>query len=195
MNWDSYYKDFRDSKSLVWPEVQIVRLLSKIQLKGKAKVLDLGCGEGRNIRLLCENGFDVTAFDQSIHALNIVKKLYHLDDKQLICSNVSTGMKKLNNNYYDLVICWGLMHYITKPEFILSEIKRVLKNGSRAIFSFNSKNDHRKTVDSVKNNFSQEMIENILSNAGFSIEDIGLTENNFIFANKVESFYWVLAKK
>jgi len=195
MTWDEFYKNIRDSNPLIWPDVQVVRLLSKLKLNDKVKVIDLGCGEGRNIRLLCEKGFDVTALDQSKHALNIVKTLYHLDDKQIICDNISSGIKTLNDNYYSLVLCWGLMHYITDTALVLKEIKRILKKGSSAILSFSTTRDKRDTADEVKCYFSQENIEELLNGAGLKIDDIGLIENHYIKQSKVESFYWILASK
>ncbi len=195
MKWDQHYKEIRDANPLVWPDIQVVRLLSKIKLQKDAEVLDLGCGEGRNIRVLSEYEFNITALDQSKHALKIVKRLYQLNDEKLICSNAQLGIKQLDDSHYDLVLCWGLFHYISDTNLLLNEINRILKKGAQTILSFNSFNDKRVTADDVKKYFSQTEIKDALRNNDLRVDEIGLIENNFITDNKVESFYWVLATK
>lgn len=195
MKWDLHYKEIRSNNPFIWPDVQVARLVSKSKLTENANVLDLGCGEGRNIRLLCENGYSITGIDQSKHALAIVKKLYNIDSCNLICSDAVEAMSSLSNDTFDLVLCWGLMHYIAETSSILNEINKVLKKGGKTIISFSSNNEKRETIDSVKKYFSQEEIENLIDSAKLKIVDIGLIENNFIKDNKIESYYWVLAEK
>ncbi len=51
-------------------------LVSYIQKKrvSKGKVLELGCGPGRNAIYLANEGFDVTAVDLSIEGINWAKE-------------------------------------------------------------------------------------------------------------------------
>jgi len=193
--WDSHYRDIRSKNPFVWPDVQVIRLISKSKLETNSNVLDLGCGEGRNIRLLSESGYNVTAVDQSKHALEIVKTLYSIESKKLICSDAVEALANFKNESFDLILCWGLMHYLTDTNIALNEINRVLKKGAKTVLSFSSYNEKRETIDSVKKYFSQKEVEDSIASAELKIVDIGLIENNFIKDHKVESYYWVLAEK
>lgn len=195
LNWDTYYKNIRSQNPLIWPDVQVARLLARCKLPNNANVLDLGCGEGRNIRLLSEYDFNITGVDQSKHALAIVEKNYGLQSKNLICDDAVNSIVKLENQNFDFVLCWGLMHYISDTNSILNGIYNTLKNGGKTILSFNSNNEKRETVDSIEKYFSQKEVEHYMSLAKLKIIDIGLTETHFIKENKIESFYWVLAEK
>lgn len=195
MKWDAYYKEVRSAKPFVWPDVQVARLVSKLNLDKNAKILDLGCGEGRNIRLLTESGYEVTGIDQSKHALDIVRNLYNLPSEKLICADAIESIRQLASETFNLVLCWGLMHYISNTSTALNEIHRVLKRSSHVIISFSSNSDKRETVDSVKKYFTQQDIENFMQTANLKVRDIGLIQNHFIKDDKVEAFYWVLAEK
>lgn len=195
MSWDSHYKNIRKNNPFIWPDVQVARLIAKSNLKEKSNVLDLGCGEGRNTRLLSENNYNVTAIDQSSHALAIVNTLYGIDKNNLICSDAFEALSNLKESAFDLVLCWGLMHYLTNPSRVLDEVNRILTKGSKIIISFNAEGEQRETVDTVKKYFSLQEIEKLLSNSKLKIIDIGLVQNHFIKDNKIESYYWVLAEK
>lgn len=79
MSYDSKYIN----KEFYWglkPHKFVVNTVEAIP--PNAKVLDLGCGEGRNAFFLAQNNFDVTAVDSSqegINKLNIFAKQEGLD--------------------------------------------------------------------------------------------------------------------
>ncbi|QLE86195.1 methyltransferase domain-containing protein [Shewanella sp. Scap07] len=196
MKWDLHYQDVRTKAPLVWPDINVVRLVSKSSLTKQARVLDLGCGEGRNTRALHELGFgDITAIDQSPNALKLVHNLYGIATERLICTDIAAGLPMLKSNHFDLVVCWGLMHYLTKPENTLKEINRVLSDNASIVISFSSNDDKRETVDAVRNYFTQQQVESLMVASGFEITSIGKVTDQFISDNKTESYYWLRAVK
>lgn len=56
------------------PEREIIRFIEVLNIKPPSKVLDLGCGNGRNSRVLLERGFDVYGIDFSPSAIEFAKK-------------------------------------------------------------------------------------------------------------------------
>ena len=122
MSWDNMYKNIRSKKPLVWPEIQMIRLANKVSIDQKSVILDLGCGEGRNMRYFLENNFNIIGVDQNEEALKILKNLYSVEDNKLICSSGEEALKSFSNDYFDLIVCWGLVQYIEEPNLILQEI-------------------------------------------------------------------------
>ncbi|MCL1090795.1 class I SAM-dependent methyltransferase [Shewanella profunda] len=196
MNWDTHYRDVRAKKPFVWPDINVIRQISRLNLKPDALVLDLGCGEGRNIRALLELGFrQVYGVDQSISALEIVKSRYQLPQQQLLCGSVPDVLTPFSAQHFDMILCWGLMHYLKQPEVTLQAISHVLKSGANLIISFSAKEDRRKTVDTVKSYYDENEIRQLIEHAGLTIQSIGkVTDENFT-DDRIESYYWLTAYK
>ena len=86
------------------------------------KVLDIGCGEGKDAVFLARNGYNVTAFDISDQGLSKAKKL-------AANCNVSVDFFKANicdfelETDYDIIFSSGVFHYIP-----LKARERIIKN-------------------------------------------------------------------
>ncbi|MGJ0494442.1 class I SAM-dependent methyltransferase [Aliarcobacter cryaerophilus] len=195
MSWDNMYKNIRSKKPLVWPEIQMIRLANKVSIDQKSVILDLGCGEGRNMRYFLENNFNIIGVDQNEEALKILKNLYSVEDNKLICSSGEEALKSFSNDYFDLIVCWGLVQYIEEPNLILQEISRVLKKDSHLIISFTAETDRRERADVVKNLYNENKIKELVKKCNLKIKNFGKTDNIFITDDKVDSFYWVLLQK
>lgn len=88
------------------------------------KVLDIGCGEGKDAVFLARNGYIVTAFDLSEAGIEKGKKLAEK------CSTYVDFFKAditdfRASEYYDIIFSSGIFHFI-KPE-IRKEITANLK--------------------------------------------------------------------
>lgn len=195
MSWDNMYKNIRSKKPLVWPEIQMIRLANKVSIDQKSVILDLGCGEGRNMRYFLENNFNIIGVDQNEEALKILKNLYNVEDNKLICSSGEEALKSFSNDYFDLIVCWGLVQYIEEPKLILQEISRVLKKDSYLIISFTAETDRRERADVVRNLYNENKIKELVKECNLKIKNFGKTDNVFITDDKVDAFYWVLLQK
>ena len=94
--------------------------------KGK-KVLEIGCGSGIDSVEFAKNGAEVYATDMTDKAVTHTKKLFkHLNLKGKI-SKVDAKDLPFENNFFDLVYAYGVLHHIPRVEKALDEIHRVLK--------------------------------------------------------------------
>ncbi|MMZ49038.1 Tellurite methyltransferase [compost metagenome] len=79
------------------------------------KLLDIGCGEGKDAVFFARNGYDVTAFDVSDAGIEKTKKLA---EKIGIHVNVFKAdiLDYRLDTHFDVIFSSGVLHYI-KPEF------------------------------------------------------------------------------
>lgn len=105
----------------------------------KAKILDIGCGMGREAFCLNELGFNVTGIDISEDVIDVAKQFAinnSIDVEFLVSNGLDLPFK---NSEFDVVIIWtqtfGLFYGEENQQHILAECKRVLKNGGILSFS------------------------------------------------------------
>ncbi len=108
-----------------------IYLLDQI-LKGRFsledKILDAGCGEGRNLAWMATNGYDVTALDKDPGMLTILKDRALLPHSKTICASLDE--MPFNDQVFNKIICSAVLHFATNHEHfhgMFSELVRVLK--------------------------------------------------------------------
>jgi tellurite methyltransferase len=99
------------------------------------KVLDAGCGGGRNLVYFLRNGYEVYGIDPNAQAVEAVKEL----SKKLSPANSLNNFKvagaedlPFDNDYFDLVISSAVLHFAEDPghfDAMLRSMWRVLKPG------------------------------------------------------------------
>jgi tellurite methyltransferase len=99
------------------------------------KVLDAGCGGGRNLIYLLQNGFEVYGIDPDAGAIETVKAL----SQKLSPCNSTDNFKialieelPFADAYFDLVICNTVLHFAQSPDHfdqMMLSLWRVLKPG------------------------------------------------------------------
>ncbi len=100
------------------------------------KVLDIGCGEGKDSIFFARNGYDVSAFDISTAG---IQKLINLCSKTKVKANVfraDINDYRLNSKF-DILFSSGVLHYV-KPELrpdIFHNYKRFTNNGGIHVFN------------------------------------------------------------
>lgn len=97
----------------------------------KGRVLDIGCGNARNLLPFYESGFDCYGVDFSSEMLKIAKQFCM--KKKLKCTLKKADMRKLpfRNDFFDVCIMAQSLHNLEKnPEKALEEMNRVMKKGS-----------------------------------------------------------------
>lgn len=79
------------------------------------KVLDIGCGEGKDAVFLARNGYIVSALDATDKGIEKGKKLAEKCGVLVDFFKANIEDFRLKENY-DIILCSGVMHFI-KPEY------------------------------------------------------------------------------
>lgn len=177
-------------KDLYWQEY-----LKKVKTKEKQKLLDMGCGGGRNSELAAQEGYDVYGCDYSKSMVEATQKRL----KKLLGEKVSKRFVEANMcnlpyeaNEFDLIISNGVLHNaysLEDFEKAINELSRTLKtNGLLLLNLFTSDNLDTVSIKAVNNEnlyvttkdlrmtlFSSNEIVKIFASVGLNpIEEIQL---------------------
>ena len=143
----SWNEAFLKSK-MPYPSEYVIRILkgsypaldlNKSDFKGK-KFLDLGCGEGRNLVVAREVGFEVCGVEITDEIVELIKRNlspYRIDD-----SNIRRGTNSnipFADGEIDYLLSWNSSYYMESPDADFQdhvrEFARVLKKGGRLLIS------------------------------------------------------------
>ncbi|HEU4962964.1 MAG TPA: class I SAM-dependent methyltransferase [Bacilli bacterium] len=105
------------------------------------RILEIGCGVGRDTLHLAEAGFEVTATDFSASALAMVRE--KLPDVSLLLHDTREPFPFVDGSF-DLVLASLSLHYFDRSttKLIVEEIKRLLRPRGLLLYRVNSINDH-----------------------------------------------------
>jgi tellurite methyltransferase len=106
--WEQGYKDMGVS-TMGGPNHDIVEL--RAALPPRARVLDLGCGEGRNAFFLAGSGCRVTAVDRSESGIQKLRALAHREDV-LLEAVVEDIVTFPITGRWDLIMAHGVIDYL-----------------------------------------------------------------------------------
>ena len=140
-NWDHFYSN-REREVPFFsnlPDENLVEYFRNNLFQTGKKVLDLGCGPGRNAIFFAENGCSVDAVDQSEEALNWGKE--RIKKTNLPVNFIKENLFELDieESSYDIVYDSGCFHHIAPHRRMsyLNLVKRALKpNGFYALTCF-----------------------------------------------------------
>lgn len=99
------------------------------------RVLDAGCGYGRNLVYLLREGAEVFAVDQNAEGVDHVRALAQMLAPQLPASNFQVAAIEqipFPNAFADVVLCSSVLHFARDEQHFLamvSELWRVLRPG------------------------------------------------------------------
>lgn len=118
------------------------RLLLKIskKLSTGMKILDLGCGQGRDSFYMAQKKLDVTAVDSSKTAISQIKDILRekkIDNVRTICQDIAKF--KIELGKYNLINCCNTLQFLSKKNAlkIIEDIKKnILSGGFVTIISF-----------------------------------------------------------
>ena len=144
-NYSTFYKGKNIQK--IYPTEFVVRSflgtypnlkpIKKEKFIGK-KVLDLGCGDGRNIPFLNNLGFEGFGIEINQSIIDNCYKHLSLNNSKANLYIGKNNRINFHNDFFDFIIACHSCYYLDKDDLFsdnLNEVFRVLKKKGRFIFS------------------------------------------------------------
>jgi len=118
--------------NIVNTDIYLIDQIIKGRYKSGGRLLDAGCGGGRNISwFVTQPGFEIYATDISQPAIDHLSQLYPgIKREHAICAPIQS--LPFDNSFFDHVICSAVLHFAGSAQDFLqmfSELCRVLKTG------------------------------------------------------------------
>jgi SAM-dependent methyltransferase len=98
------------------------------------RVLDYGCGYGGLGIFLALRGAEVWGFDLSLPAINVANKAAADYGVPAQFAQMDAGDLTYADNFFDLVVGFGVLHHVVKYPRVGTQLLRVLKPEGRAVF-------------------------------------------------------------
>ena len=113
-NYENVYSSTNEYYWGVNPSQMCLEVIKLMPPDRHIKVIDIGCGEGKDAVFLARCGYDVSAFDLSNSGVEKVKRLA---EKANVAVNVFKAdiLEYRFDCHYDILFSSGVLHYI-KPE-------------------------------------------------------------------------------
>lgn len=107
------------------------KLLAKhLDNPGGMQVLDVGCGCGEFLEILGREGFSATGVDGNPGQIETVRNAGF----QAALCDLNLGLP-FDDDSFDLVTCLEVIEHVARAEFLLAEIRRILKTGGMLLLS------------------------------------------------------------
>ena len=116
-------------------DIYLLDQILKARFDKKFKILDAGCGEGRNLIYFIRNDYDVWGIDKNEDAIQMLKYIVKSIDKAYPLNRFIAGDAEnmpYQDHFFNAIISSAVLHFSeNKNHFLsmLSELIRVLKPG------------------------------------------------------------------
>ncbi|AXT51107.1 class I SAM-dependent methyltransferase [Aquimarina sp. BL5] len=115
-------------KSIGNIDVYLLDQILKDRYSQNDKILDAGCGSGRNMHWFYKNRFTIYAVDKEIEQIEYLKLIYPDWSDQF--SSASLEELPYRDDFFDHIICSAVLHFAVSTDHfktMFSELLRVLK--------------------------------------------------------------------
>lgn len=155
-------------------------------LEQGARILDAGCGSGRDSKVFLNMGYDVVSMDASIE---VCKEAESYLERPVLCKAFEEVDFK--NEFDGIWACASLLHVSRKEiDFVLDKLSAALKDKGVMYVSFKYGEDERNKSGRFFSDYTEETLTNVLRKHNFKIEEIF---TSFDVRKDRESEKWVNA--
>ncbi len=205
--WDATYRKLKDDEVL-WSSIpEIEDFIPRATQENAMRILDAGCGDGKNLAALIRvPQFYCVGCDSSPAALRVceretVKRTQEFIEKGVIHKNrqhefclVECQLEKMPflDSNFDAAICIDVINHKREPYKVFDELKRVVKKGGLIYFSlFNiedeiiSSEDHKDEMKPIQNGIKDREFIYSFKNYNGQVIDYYF---RFLHESEIESF-------
>lgn len=170
MSDSEYWENAYESEEFMhwefgYPSPELTALVAVGNIKGNARVLEVGSGGGNDAIFMAQRGFQVTGVDISLAALKIALQRAKQAHARVNWLRGSVLQIPVCDESIDFISDRGLFHLIKdkdRPTYA-SEVFRVLKRGGRALIRGKSE----KSAHGQFNPLTKEAIDKFFSDTKF----------------------------
>ena len=115
-------------ESIEGVDIYIIDQILKDRYQTGSKILDAGCGSGRNLKWFYNSGFQTYGIDINLEDIQYCKELYKLQNENF--SVASVDQMSFESNTFNHVICNAVLHFakdLSHFTQMLNELMRILK--------------------------------------------------------------------
>ncbi len=115
MEYHDYEKVYSATDGYYWgsaPSQMCLKVISLMPPDKHLKLLDIGCGEGKDAVFFARCGYDVSAFDLSVAGIEKVKRLAADANVTVNAFTADIENYRLDCNY-DILYSSGVLHYLS----------------------------------------------------------------------------------
>lgn len=204
--WNEIYKN---EDAFGTGPTKLALLIHEVMKKRKIKkILELGCGQGRDSLFFAQQNYSVTATDLSLRAVEFVNQKAKEENLTNLETFVFDLRKKPNfHQEFDCIYSNLAFQFFNKLELkeIFSNLSRCLKKGNLFIFSTKKPGDkyykvgERIIEQGYKKNgitryfFEKQELHELLSDF-FKVEEIG-EDSHINFDNSVSRWWYIITQK
>jgi len=106
-------------------DIYILDQILKGNFKTGGKVLDAGCGNGRNLKWFYNSDFEIHGIDIDAAKIVYCKELFKLQEQNF--RMVSTEKMPYKDNYFDAVICNAVLHFALNLNHFYTMFEQLLR--------------------------------------------------------------------
>lgn len=127
------------------PHELAIALAREMRGWGMRRVLDVGCGGGRHLVYLAEEGFEVYGTDRSVAALAISQERLEKEGLKATLRRCDMTEVPFPGEFFDAVLSVYVLHHNTLENIrkAVGEISRALKRGGLFFANLSGRGDHK----------------------------------------------------
>ena len=136
-----------------------------------ARILDAGCGSGRDSKAFISHGFSVVAFDASGEMCQAASEYIGQEVWQMTFQEIA-----FEDEFYGIWACASLLHvpYEELPE-VMKKLYKALRPGGVIYVSFKYGDGIMTKGERTFSNFTEASLQKLLDEAGLEMRECGLT--------------------
>ena len=98
-------------------DIYVLDQILKDRYQSASKILDVGCGKGRNLKWFYQNGYEIHGCDLLIDRIEHCKKYFPEQSDHFLVSSIEN--MPYASNSFDHIICNAVLHFAKNPEHFL----------------------------------------------------------------------------